>query len=66
VRLFFRGHLLGRATAAEHGDQGLTDRGEPVQVVGMEVLAPCPQRQTDHVDGVLFIDRMGAATRNWL
>ena len=43
--------------------RGLTDRGDPVQVVGTEVLARCLQHETDHLDGVLFIDRMDQATR---
>ena len=43
--------------------RGFTDRGDPVQVVGAEVLARCLQHETDHLDGVLFIDRMDAATR---
>jgi len=34
-----------------------------VQVVGTEVLARCLQHETDHLDGVLFIDRMDPATR---
>ena len=42
---------------------GFTDQGDPVQVVGTEVLARCLQHETDHLDGVLFIDRMDAATR---
>jgi peptide deformylase len=42
---------------------GFTDRGDPVQVVGTRVLARCMQHETDHVDGVLFIDRMDTATR---
>ena len=42
---------------------GFTDRGEAVQVVGTQVLARCLQHETDHLDGVLFIDRMDAATR---
>ena len=42
---------------------GFTDRGDPVQVVGTEVLARCLQHETDHLDGVLFIDRMDQATR---
>jgi hypothetical protein len=37
--------------------------GDPVQVVGTEVLARCLRHETDHLDGVLFIDRMDAATR---
>ena len=43
--------------------RGFTDRGDPVQVVGTEILARCLQHETDHLDGVLFIDRMDAATR---
>jgi peptide deformylase len=43
--------------------KGFTDQGDPVQVVGTEVLARCLQHETDHLDGVLFIDRMDAATR---
>jgi peptide deformylase len=43
--------------------RGLTDRGDPVQVVGTQVLSRCLQHETDHLDGVLFIDRMDAATR---
>ena len=43
--------------------RGFTDRGDPVQVVGTEVLARCLQHETDHLDGVLFIDRMDQATR---
>src|SRR5579875_3178371 len=43
--------------------RGVTDRGDPVQVVGTEILARCLQHETDHLDGVLFIDRMDPATR---
>lgn len=43
--------------------RGFTDRGDPVQVVGTEVLARCLQHETDHLDGVLFIDRMDPAAR---
>ena len=43
--------------------RGFTEHGDPVQVVGTEVLARCLQHETDHLDGVLFIDRMDAATR---
>jgi peptide deformylase len=43
--------------------RGFTDRGDPIQVVGTQILARCLQHETDHLDGVLFIDRMDAATR---
>jgi peptide deformylase len=43
--------------------KGFTDRGDPVQLVGTEILARCIQHETDHLDGVLFIDRMDSANR---
>lgn len=43
--------------------RGFTDRGDPVQVVGTAEVARCLQHETDHLDGVLFIDRMDPATR---
>jgi peptide deformylase len=43
--------------------RGFTDRGDPVQIVGTQILARCLQHETDHLDGVLFIDRMDPATR---
>ena len=43
--------------------RGFTDRGDPVQVVGSSTLARCVQHETDHLDGILFIDRMNDETR---
>jgi len=43
--------------------RGFTELGDPVQIVGTEILARCLQHETDHLDGVLFIDRMDTATR---
>ena len=37
--------------------------GEPLIVEGAEILARCLQHETDHLDGILFVDRMDAATR---
>jgi peptide deformylase len=42
---------------------GFTDRGDPVQLVGSAVMARCIQHETDHLDGILFIDRMDDETR---
>jgi peptide deformylase len=42
---------------------GFDADGQPVRVVGDENLARCLQHETDHLDGVLFIDRMDAQTR---
>jgi peptide deformylase len=43
--------------------RGYTDRGDPIQLVGSRVMARCLQHETDHLDGVLFIDRMDGETR---
>jgi peptide deformylase len=43
--------------------RGFTDRGDPVQLVGSATMARCLQHENDHLDGVLFIDRMDPATR---
>ena len=42
---------------------GLDMYGEPVRVDGTEKLARCVQHEVDHLDGVLFVDRLDAATR---
>jgi len=37
--------------------------GEPVRLDGSDLLARCLQHETDHLDGVLFVDRLDPATR---
>ena len=37
--------------------------GEPVVIEGSDVLARCLQHETDHLDGVLFVDRLDDVTR---
>ena len=37
--------------------------GEPVAIEGSELLARAIQHETDHLDGVLFLDRLDAASR---
>ena len=37
--------------------------GEPVRIEGSEQLARAIQHETDHLDGVLFIDRLDAEAR---
>ncbi len=37
--------------------------GEPVQLVGTGMMARCVQHETDHLDGVLFIDRLDPERR---
>ena len=37
--------------------------GEPVTLTGSHLLARCVQHETDHLDGILFIDRLDDETR---
>jgi peptide deformylase len=37
--------------------------GEPITVEGTELLARCLQHETDHLDGIVFIDRMSPQDR---
>jgi peptide deformylase len=43
--------------------QGFTEYGDPLQLVGTGLMARCVQHETDHLDGVLFLDRLDAAAR---
>jgi peptide deformylase len=43
--------------------RGWDQHGEPVTVEGSELLARCIQHETDHLDGVLFVDRLDPALR---
>jgi peptide deformylase len=43
--------------------KGFNQHGEPVEVEGSELLARCIQHETDHLDGILFIDRLDRAER---
>ena len=38
--------------------KGFDQHGEPVTIEGSELLARAIQHETDHLDGILFIDRM--------
>ena len=37
--------------------------GDPVLVEGTDLLARCVQHETDHLDGVLFLDRLDSETK---
>ncbi len=43
--------------------KGFTMYGEPVRLEGTSLLARCVQHETDHCDGVLFIDRLDKEQR---
>ncbi len=42
---------------------GFNEHGEPVRLVGTGMMARCCQHETDHLDGVLFLDRLEPAAR---
>jgi peptide deformylase len=43
--------------------RGFNMQGEPVTIEGSELLARAIQHETDHLDGVLFLDRLDRETR---
>lgn len=43
--------------------KGFNMHGDPVIIEGTELLARCVQHETDHLDGVLFIDRLDPEQR---
>jgi peptide deformylase len=42
---------------------GFNMHGDPVTVEGTELLARCVQHETDHLDGIMFIDRLDSRQR---
>jgi peptide deformylase len=42
---------------------GVDMHGEPITVEGTELLARCVQHEVDHLDGILFIDRLDPEQR---
>ncbi len=43
--------------------KGMNMYGEPVVIEGSELLARAVQHETDHLDGIVFIDRLDPETR---
>jgi len=43
--------------------KGFDMYGEPVTLEGTDLMARCFQHETDHLDGILFIDRMDSKQR---
>jgi peptide deformylase len=43
--------------------KGFTMHGEPITIEGTELLARALQHETDHLNGILFIDRLSEADR---
>jgi peptide deformylase len=44
--------------------RGFSMYGEPVTIEGSELLARAIQHETDHLDGILFVERLDRETRN--
>ena len=43
--------------------KGFNMYGDPVTIEGTELLARCIQHETDHLDGIIFIDRLDREQR---
>jgi peptide deformylase len=43
--------------------KGFNEYGDEVVIEGSELLARCIQHETDHLDGIIFVDRLDAETR---
>ena len=43
--------------------KGFNEYGDPVTLEGSELMARCIQHETDHLNGILFIDRMDRQQR---
>jgi peptide deformylase len=43
--------------------KGFNMHGEPIVLEGTDLLARCVQHETDHLDGILFLDRMDPEQR---
>ena len=61
--LSFPGIFFDTPRALRLVAKGFNQHGEPVVKEGPELLARCIQHETDHLDGILFIDRMDKAQR---
>ena len=56
--LSFPGMLYETPRAFRAVAKGFNMHGEPIIVEGTELLARCLQHENDHLDGILFIDRL--------
>ncbi|MEJ2578514.1 MAG: peptide deformylase [Kineosporiaceae bacterium] len=61
--LSFPGIYVDTPRALRAVARGFTMHGEPIRVEGSELLARALQHETDHLDGILFIDRMDREQR---
>jgi peptide deformylase len=43
--------------------KGVNEYGDPVVIEGTQLLARCIQHETDHLDGIIFVDRLDREQR---
>jgi peptide deformylase len=43
--------------------RGVNEFGDPVQLVGSQMMARCIQHEADHLEGILFVDRLDPDTK---
>jgi peptide deformylase len=55
------GDLARLATVAV---QGVDRHGDPVRLVGTGLLARCFQHEVDHLDGIVYVDRLSRRERS--
>lgn len=61
--LSFPGLAFNTKRALQVVAKGFNMFGDPVEISGTNLLARAIQHETDHLDGILFIDRLDAALR---
>ena len=61
--LSFPGMTFDTSRALRVVASGFNMNGEPVRLEGSDLLARCVQHETDHLDGILFIDRLDPEQR---
>lgn len=52
------GEHFPTSRAAEASVTGYDENGEPITVIGSGILAVCLQHETDHLEGLLYLDRL--------
>lgn len=61
--LSFPGVFADTPRALRAVAKGFSMHGEPLTIEGTEFLARALQHETDHLNGILFVDRMGSEFR---
>jgi peptide deformylase len=61
--LSFPGMFYPTRRALRAVAKGWNMHGDPVVIEGTDMLARCVQHETDHLDGILFIDRLDEEQR---